>query len=262
MMPASPSWRARICGELRVQIAAAQHAVGRGSADRTSRPGPAGPAAAAPATMSRRTRSVAVAVNACSDDAGKIVAQPSELAVLGTEIVSPLADAVRLVDGDEPDAGLREHAAAAAGSPRRPGARARRTAAGSDPRARSRAPRRARRGSSVLFKYAAGDAVDAQAVDLILHQRDQRRHHDASRDAHRRRSRTAPDAAVGASPLGRMRRSPAPENTATCRRRSAGRRRCRARRESRASPRAAADGNRRSPRRGGARRRAGGQRRA
>jgi hypothetical protein len=36
--------------------------------------------------------------------AGEILAQPSELAVLGPEIVAPLADAMRFVDGDEPDA--------------------------------------------------------------------------------------------------------------------------------------------------------------
>jgi hypothetical protein len=38
--------------------------------------------------------------------AGEVVAQPSELAVLGSEIVAPLADAVRFIDGDKPDAGL------------------------------------------------------------------------------------------------------------------------------------------------------------
>ena len=54
---------------------------------------------------------MAVAVNAWSDDAGKVVAQPPELPVLGPEVVAPLADAVRLVDGDEPDAALLQQAA-------------------------------------------------------------------------------------------------------------------------------------------------------
>ena len=41
-------------------------------------------------------------------DAGKQLAQPPELAVLGPEVVAPLADAVRFVDGDEADADRRQ----------------------------------------------------------------------------------------------------------------------------------------------------------
>src|SRR5205814_3440126 len=39
-------------------------------------------------------------------DAGEVVAQPPELAILRPEIVAPLADAVRLVDRNESHAGL------------------------------------------------------------------------------------------------------------------------------------------------------------
>ena len=60
-------------------------------------------------TMSRRTRSVAVAVNAWSDDLREISAEQRQLAVLGPEIVAPLADAVRLVHGDVANAALRSN---------------------------------------------------------------------------------------------------------------------------------------------------------
>ena len=53
--------------------------------------------------MSRRTRAVAVAVNAWRLTPGKRAAQRGELPVLRTEVVAPLADAVRLVHGDEAD---------------------------------------------------------------------------------------------------------------------------------------------------------------
>ena len=51
--------------------------------------------------MSRRTRAVAVAVNAWRLIGGQRVAQLRELAVLRPEVMPPLADAVRLVDRDE-----------------------------------------------------------------------------------------------------------------------------------------------------------------
>src|SRR6476661_9161918 len=44
-------------------------------------------------------------------DPRKIVAQHTELPVLRTEVVSPLADAVRLVDGYEAHSGLPQHPA-------------------------------------------------------------------------------------------------------------------------------------------------------
>ena len=51
--------------------------------------------------MSRRTRAVAVAVKACRLTAGQTLAELAQLPVLRTEVVSPLADAVRFVDRDE-----------------------------------------------------------------------------------------------------------------------------------------------------------------
>ena len=52
-------------------------------------------------------------------DAGKALPQRAELPVFGTEIVAPLADAVRLVDGDVGNAAepLHEGVAALAGQP-------------------------------------------------------------------------------------------------------------------------------------------------
>ncbi len=60
--------------------------------------------------MSRRTRAVAVAVNACRLACGNSVAELAEPAVLGPEVVAPLADAVRFVHGDEAHADLSEPA--------------------------------------------------------------------------------------------------------------------------------------------------------
>ena len=53
--------------------------------------------------MSRRTRAVAVAVKACRLIAGSFAAELSQLPILRTKIMSPLADAVRFVDGDKAD---------------------------------------------------------------------------------------------------------------------------------------------------------------
>ncbi len=51
--------------------------------------------------MSSRTRAVAVAVKACRLTPGNRSRSRAELPVLRPEVVAPLADAVRLVDGDE-----------------------------------------------------------------------------------------------------------------------------------------------------------------
>ena len=136
--------------------------------------------------MSRRTRSVAVAVNAWNDARRKIVAQTSQPPILRPEIVPPLADAVRLVNGDEPYAdllqGSPERLAALADQPlgrhvQQPAAIARAGCA----RTASRSP-----GSSVLFRYVGLDPVDPEAVDLILHQRDEWRHDEREPAAARR----------------------------------------------------------------------------
>ena len=101
MMPASPLWRLEHVQDLPLEIRARQDAVDEvrpiEGADEL-RPDRAGRAAS---TMSLRTRSVAVAVNACMLTPGSIWPQLGELPILRPEIVSPLADAVRLVDGDE-----------------------------------------------------------------------------------------------------------------------------------------------------------------
>ena len=124
--------------------------------------------------MSSRTRTVAVAVNAWIDARGEVVLEASEQAVLGPEVVSPLADAVRLVDGDEPHADaadpLAEALAAVADQP-----------LGRDVQqpARAAAHHRHRR-AALLWRLRAvqargGHAARHQAVDLVLHQRDERR---------------------------------------------------------------------------------------
>ena len=74
-------------------------------------------AAAARATMSRADALGRRRRERVERHAGKVVAQPAELPVLGPEIVAPLADAVRFVDRDEPHAGLLQHPAEAPGSP-------------------------------------------------------------------------------------------------------------------------------------------------
>ena len=54
------------------------------------------------ATMSSVTSRVAVAVSASTGTPPCLSLQPGEVAVGGTEVVAPLADAVGLVDGDQP----------------------------------------------------------------------------------------------------------------------------------------------------------------
>ena len=157
--------------------------------------------------MSRRTRAVAVAVNACMASSGQRCAQRRELPVLRTEVVAPLADAVRFVHGEEARPAAGRAARRSCRCPRRPAAPARRRPAGTG--------RRGCRAHASAF-WPAERAVDArrrhavadERVHLVLHQRDQRRDDDRER---RRGS------------------APAPGSTATCRRRSAGRRSSRVR---------------------------------
>ena len=199
--------------------------------------------------MSRRTRSVAVAVKAWSETPGKSSRSASELPVLRPEIVSPLADAVRFVDGDEPQARLLQQPpqrlAAVADEPL--GRHVEQPAAiVADAREHLVALVRQQRAVQVRRR----DAVDAQAVDLILHQRDERRDDDARcRDGRSRLRACDQRRRLEAQRLAAAGRQ---HDDAVARRR-----------EWRASPRAAADGNRRSPRRGGATsRERGDQRRA
>ncbi len=135
-------------------------------------------------------------------DAGKVAAQPAELAVLRPKVVPPLADAVRLVDGDELDVALREPG-------QEPVAALAHEAFGRDveqavaplahPGRHRRLLVRAERAVVERRRHAVAD----ERVHLILHQRDERRHDHAP----------APGA-----------RAPGPGSTATCRRRSGARR--------------------------------------
>ena len=108
-------------------------------------------------------------------DIGKIVPQASELPILRPKIVAPLADAVGFIDRDEPHAALPQHAPESL------------TAFAHEPLGRyveqpatilvqagDHGVARVRRQRAVEIRR--GNAVDAQPVDLILHQRDQRRH--------------------------------------------------------------------------------------
>ena len=103
----------------------------RGSDGRTirrARPGSAAPSCVDDVAAAHA--SVAVAVNACRLTRGPSLAQPAELAVLRPEVVAPLADAVRLVDGDEARRADRRDATETRRCPRPRAAPARRTAAG------------------------------------------------------------------------------------------------------------------------------------
>ena len=104
------------------------------------------------------------------------LAQPRELAILGTEVVAPLADAVRLVDGDEADRARRQQIQEPIG------------AIADQPLGRdiqqlilalAHAARHFRLALRRHRAVVAGrrHAVADQRVDLVLHQRDQRRHH-------------------------------------------------------------------------------------
>ncbi len=105
----------------------------------------------------------------------KVVAQTSELPILGPEIVAPLADAVRLVDGDEPHADLLQQAAERlAAVADQPLGRHVQQAAASLAQAGQDGVALAGQQGAVQIRRL--DAVDAQPVDLILHQRDERRH--------------------------------------------------------------------------------------
>ena len=114
--------------------------------------------------------------------AGKIVAQASELAIFRTEVVPPLADAVRLVDRDEADAGGREHPAQRLAS------------LGHDPLGRdvqqpAPAVAHARQHAVALVRQQRAvqvgrrDPIGTQAVDLIFHQRYERRDDQRNADA-------------------------------------------------------------------------------
>ena len=124
------------------------------------------------AAISARVAAVAVAVTAIRGTVGPALVQHGQRQVVGAEIVPPLGHAVRLVDGEQRDR-------AAVQQPQR----ATRCAAAPAPGRAGRACRRGRRtrrraassGSWVEFRKPARTPSSAQRVDLVLHERDQRR---------------------------------------------------------------------------------------
>ena len=125
------------------------------------------------------------------------VAQRRELAVLGPEVMAPLADAVRLVDGHESRrAAAEEREKSVAALADEPLGRNVDQAvpsvadAGSD--------RRAFLGRERAVEPGRVDAVGDERVDLIFHQRDERRHDERQTVAHERgRLKTQRLAAAG-----------------------------------------------------------------
>ena len=112
----------------------------------------------------------------CVDgDIGKRGAQGAQQAVLGPEVVAPVADAVRFVDGDEPDAPAHELTLEAlAVLAHQPLGR---HVEQPEPRLAQPVHRRLplRRGHRAV-EPRRGDAAGDEAIDLVLHQRNQRRH--------------------------------------------------------------------------------------
>ncbi len=119
----------------------------------------------------------------------EIVAQAAEPPVLRPEIVAPLADAVRFIDRDEPEAHLLQRSAevlaAVADQPLR-----RDVEEPTPIFANARQHRVPLVGQQRAVQIRRRDAVDAQAVDLIFHQRNQRRDNERQA-ATRRRVRKA-----------------------------------------------------------------------
>ncbi len=119
-------------------------------------------------------------------DAGKEAAEPAELPVLGTEVVPPLADAVRLVDGNELHVALRESrqkpVAALAGEPLR-----RDIQQSVATFAQAGRYRRLLVGAERAVVERGRHAVADERIDLILHQGDERRDDHAQSRPHQRR---------------------------------------------------------------------------
>ena len=126
--------------------------------------------------------------------AGEQPAQPAQLHVLGAEVVAPLADAVRLVDGEAGRGRCRgvivdlEQARKERLGHQRLGRDVEQVEFAAVQRARARAAPRRPRARSCRRRRDAGRP---QRVDLVLHQRDERRDDDAGAGAHERRQLVA-----------------------------------------------------------------------
>ena len=121
--------------------------------------------------MSRRTLSVAVAVSAIVGRVAQHAAEVAQPSVIGAEVVPPLADAVGLVDRQQPQFhGPHRFQEAAAAEP-----------FGHDVDQAELARRHAVQPLVLLghrqraVDERGGDAAGLQLIDLVLHQRDQRR---------------------------------------------------------------------------------------
>ena len=137
--------------------------------------------------MSSTTRSFAVAVvHSTGTPVGQQIEHAGDAAVVGPEVVTPVADAVRLVDHEQPDArrDQREHvvAEAAVGEP-----------LGRDEQEVDLVALDRLDDPTPLVGVVARDAARAHAaelarVDLVAHQRQQRRHEQRRARALRSRS--------------------------------------------------------------------------
>ncbi len=157
--------------------------------------------------------------------AAERLARLGEQAVFGPEIVAPLRDAMRLVDGEPADAERRR---------RRPTSPSPASRSG-ETKSRRNSPEFSRSQASaaslslfIELSEAAGDAGAGELADLVAHQGDQRRDDECQPAA---------------------RPEPGAGSTSTCRSRSASPRRRRARRARPRSPPIARGGNRHSRRR-------------
>ncbi len=126
-------------------------------------------------TISSRVRSSAVAVSAMRGTRGEPLGENLELAVFGTEVVAPLGDAVRLVDGEQRQLRAREQ---------------RQRPLLQQPLGRDIEDIEAARGDAAFERRLLAiverrveergpDADLGQRLHLVLHQRDQRRDDDA-----------------------------------------------------------------------------------
>ena len=183
-MPASPRWRAEHVEQLLLQLIAEQHAIHEVRAierphflERVPQPELRDDVAAHAAGGRRRER-----VDARLRQQRANLAEP---AVLGPEVMSPLADAVRFVHGDEAHADLGEPAheaiAAIADEP----------FGGHVQESRLAVAHALHHGALLLLverAVVAGrrHAVGVEAVHLVLHERDERRHHHGQTGAQQR----------------------------------------------------------------------------
>ena len=136
-----------------------------------------------PAQMSATTAGVAVAVSASTRSAPKLTRPRRQLEVVGPEVVAPLGDAVRLVDGEQRDGRvgqLGEEALVV-------------EALGCDVEELQAAGAEAVGDVTGLRLLDARveprrvDSLTDEGVDLILHQRDQRRDDDGDAVEHQGR---------------------------------------------------------------------------